>query len=348
MNYRRLGRSGLAVSPICLGTMMFGDRTDAGEASRIVGNAREAGVNFIDTADVYADGLSERIVGKLIAADRDRWVLATKVGNTMTARGWTPNRGGLGRKWIVQALESSLRRLGTDYVDVYYLHRDDPKTPLEETIGALRDLIGAGKARYWGLSNFRGWRIADAIRVAGIVGAPAPVVAQPYYNALNRMPEVEVLPACDHYGLGVVPYSPLARGVLTGKYAVDAEPDRGTRAGRKDKRMMETEFRRESLEMARTILAHAQERGMTAGQFAVNWVLNNSIVTAAIAGPRTLEQWVDYVAALDHPFTPEDESVVDGLVAAGHPSTPGYSDPRYPVTGRKARNSNEKARNGER
>ena len=244
MNYRRLGRSGLAVSPICLGTMMFGDRTDAGEASRIVGNAREAGVNFIDTADVYADGLSERIVGKLIAADRDRWVLATKVGNTMTARGWTPNRGGLGRKWIVQALDSSLRRLGTDYVDVYYLHRDDPKTPLEETIGALRDLIGAGKARYWGVSNFRGWRIADAIRVAGIVGAPAPVVAQPYYNALNRMPEVEVLPACDHYGLGVVPYSPLARGVLTGKYAVDAEPDRGTRAGRKDKRMMETEFRR--------------------------------------------------------------------------------------------------------
>jgi len=337
MDYRKLGRSGLTVSPICLGTMMFGDQTDAGEAARIVANARDAGVNFIDAADVYANGRSERIVGKLIRRDRDRWVLATKVGNTMRNGGGDPNTGGLGRKWMVRALDSSLSRLGTDHVDIYYLHRDDAETPLEETVGALADLIRAGKARYWGLSNFRGWRIAEAIRVAGMLGAPAPVVAQPYYNAMNRVPEVEVLPACDHYGLGVVPYSPLARGVLTGKYGVGEAPPGGTRAGRNDIRMMETEFRGESLAMAQTIKAHAQKRGMSAGQFAMNWVLNNATVTAVIAGPRTLEQWLDYVAALDHGFSAEDESLVDGLVATGHPSTAGYSDPRYPIVGRKAR-----------
>jgi len=337
MDYRRLGKSGLAVSPICLGTMMFGDQTDAREAARIVATARDTGVNFIDTADVYANGLSERIVGKLIRSDRDRWVLATKVGNAMQGRGEDPNRGGVGRKWIVRALDSSLSRLGADYVDIYYLHQDHLETPLEETIGALRDLIGAGKARYWGLSNFRGWRIAEAIRVAERVGAPAPVVVQPYYNAMNRVPEVEILPSCEYYELGVVPYSPLARGVLTGKYGVGEEPLQGTRAGRRDARMMETEFRPESLAMAQTIKGHSESRGMTAGQFAVNWVLNNATVTAVIAGPRTFEQWSDYVGALDHGFSAEDEAIVDALVPPGHPSTPGYSDPRYPFFGRKAR-----------
>jgi aryl-alcohol dehydrogenase (NADP+) len=337
MEYRRLGKSGLAVSPLCLGTMMFGDQTDANAAARIVAGARDAGVNFIDTADVYANGLAERIVGASIRGDRDRWVLATKVGNRMPGRGEDPNRGGLGRKWIVRALESSLSRLGADYVDIYYLHQDHPETPLAETIGALSDMIVAGKARYWGLSNFRGWRIAEAIRVADSIGAPPPVVAQPYYNAMNRVPEVEILPACNHYGLGVVPYSPLARGVLTGKYEAGEAPPRGTRAGRNDRRMMETEFRSESLAMARTLKAHAERRGMTAGQFAVNWVLNNAIVTAVIAGPRTFGQWLEYVGALDHGVTAEDEALVDALVPPGHPSTPGYSDPRYPFFGRNAR-----------
>lgn len=337
MEYRRLGRSGLNVSPICLGAMMFGDQTDAAEADRIVGGARDVGVNFIDTADVYAKGRSEQIVGKLIRSDRDRWILASKVGNPMSKHGADPNMAGLGRKWMVRALDSSLSRLGTDYLDIYYLHHDDLDTPMEETIGVLRDLIRAGKTRYWGLSNFRGWRIVEAIRVAERLGAPAPVVVQPYYNAMNRVPEVEVLPACDHYGLGVVPYSPLARGVLTGKYGVGEEPLAGTRAARNDPRMMETEFRRESLLMAKTIRAHAEKRGVSAGQFATNWVLNNAIVTAVIAGPRTFEQWLDYADALDHGFTAEDDEIIDKLVAVGHPSTPGYSDPRYPIIGRKAR-----------
>src|SRR5688500_2561795 len=160
MDYRSLGKSSLKVSPLCLGTMMFGDRTDAAEAERIVAAARAAGVNFIDTADVYAKGESERITGRLIAGDRHDWVLATKVANPM---GDDPNRRGTGRKWILRALDESLERLGTDYVDIYYLHRDIQDTPLEETVQALADVIRAGKVRYFGVSNFRGWRIAEIV-----------------------------------------------------------------------------------------------------------------------------------------------------------------------------------------
>src|SRR3989442_2162124 len=177
--------------------MTVGERTDAAEAGRIVASAREAGVNFIDTADVYVKGESERITGRLIAADRDRWVLATKVANPM---GDDPNRRGTGLKWIMQAIDESLQRLGTDYVDLYYLHRDIQETPLEETIGALADLIRAGKVRYFGVSNFRGWRIAEVMRVCGELGAPQPAACQPYYNAMNRQPENDTVPACAHYG----------------------------------------------------------------------------------------------------------------------------------------------------
>ncbi len=334
MDYRNLGSSGLAVSPICLGTMMFGDRTDAAEAGRIVAAAREAGVNFVDTADVYADGESERITGKLIAPDRDRWVLATKVANPSPANGSDPNRRGTGRKWILRAVEESLERLGTDYIDLYYVHKDVEATPLEETVGAMADLIRAGKVRYFGISNFRGWRVAETVRVCDLLGAPKPVACQPYYNAMNRQPENDILPACAHYGIGVVPYSPLARGVLTGKYAPGAAPAADSRAGRKDKRILETEFRAESLEIAQKIKAHAAKKGMSAGHFAFNWVMNNSVVTSVIAGPRTLEQWSDYVAALGKPFDAEDEALVDSLVKTGHPSTPGYNDPAYPMRGR--------------
>src|SRR2546421_4334716 len=160
MDYRKLGESGLNVSALCLGTMMFGDRTDAAESGRIVASARDAGVNFIDTADVYVKGESERVTGKLIASDRDHWVLATKVANAM---GDDPNRRGTGRKWILQAIDESLERLGTDYVDIYYLHKDIEATPIEETVDAMADVIRSGKARYFGVSNFLGWRIAEGV-----------------------------------------------------------------------------------------------------------------------------------------------------------------------------------------
>jgi aryl-alcohol dehydrogenase (NADP+) len=331
MDYRSLGRSGLKVSPICLGTMMFGDRTDAAEAGRIFASAREAGVNFVDTADVYVKGESERITGKLVAQQRDRWVLATKVANPM---GEDPNRRGTGRKWVMQAIDESLARLGLDYVDIYYIHRDTGSVPMEETVAVMGDLIRAGKIRYWGVSNLRGWRIAEAVRTCDNLGVARPVVCQPYYNAMNRQPENEILPACEHYGIGVVPYSPLARGVLTGKYPPGSEPPAETRAGRKDKRMMETEFREESLVIAQKVKAHAQKKGMSAGDFALRWVLANRIISSVIAGPRTLEQWQAYLGALDQGFDAEDEALIDSLVRPGHPSTPGFNDPSYPLTGR--------------
>jgi aryl-alcohol dehydrogenase (NADP+) len=335
MDYRRLGSSGLKVSPICLGTMMFGDRTSDAVAARIVASAMDAGINFIDTADSYAKGESERAVGKLIAKTRDRWVLATKVQNQTIAG--DPNSGGLGRKWMTYEIDASLGRLKTDYVDVYYLHRDDLETPLDETVATMGDLIRAGKVGYFGLSNYDGWRIAEVVHTCRRLGVPQPVVLQPYYNAMNRISEVEMLPACRHYGLGVVPYSPLARGVLTGKYVPGRAPGADTRAGRKDRRMVETEFRKESLQYAQRIKAHAEKRGMTAGQFALNWVLNNGLVTSVLAGPRTFEQWAEYLGALEHKFTAADEALIDKLVPPGHPSTPGYTDPKFPILGRPSR-----------
>ena len=331
MTYRRLGGSGLRVSPLCLGTMMFGDRTDEPTARRIVDDAAERGINFIDTADAYAGGSSEEIVGRAIAARRQHWVLATKLAN---ATGPGPNDSGLSRGHVLRAAEASLKRLGTDVIDILYLHKEDHATPLGETVHAIADLVRTGKIRHFAVSNFRGWRVGEICRLADAAGIDRPVASQPYYNALNRMPEVEHLPACAYFGLGVVPYSPLARGVLTAKYAPGATPEEGSRAARGDRRMLQTEWREESLVIARTLAEHAARRGITPGQFATAWVLNNRIVTAAIAGPRTEAQWADYLGALDYRFSPEDEALVDRLVTTGHASTPGYNDPAYPIEGR--------------
>jgi aryl-alcohol dehydrogenase (NADP+) len=331
MQFRRLGRSGLEVSVLCLGTMMFGDRTDAARSKEIVAHARDSGVNFIDTADVYSKGASETIVGAAIRSERDRWVLATKVGNVMTK---APHDGGLSRRWIFAACDASLKRLGTDWIDIYYLHRDDTHTPIFETVAAMGDLMRAGKIRYFGISNFRGWRIAEVMHWCEHLHVPQPVVCQPYYNLLNRTPEVEILPACDYFGIGVAPYSPIARGVLTGKYAPGAIPA-DSRAGRKDQRFMETEFRDESIAIAQTLKRHAESTGRSATQFALAWLWANRIVTSVIAGPRTMEQWKDYVDAIGTAWSADDENLVDSLVTPGHPSTPRYNDPQYPFYGRR-------------
>jgi aryl-alcohol dehydrogenase (NADP+) len=333
MEYRKLGRSGLKVSPLCLGAMMFGEQTDEETARRIVDSAREAGVNFIDTADVYNGGRSEEIVGRAVKADRDRWVIATKAGYPVDPA----FPADLSRKYLMRAVDQSLSRLGTDYIDIYYLHRDATTTPLEETVRALADLVRQGKLRYIGVSNFRAWRLAEVVRLCREAGIDAPAACQPQYNAMNRMAELELLPACEYHGVGVVPYSPLARGVLTAKYASMDQLPAGSRAARQDRRTLQTELRPESIRLAQQIHAHAQARGSTAAHFALNWVLNNSLVHSVIAGPRTFAQWQDYLQALDTPFTFEDEALVDALVAAGHPSTPGFTDPQYPVTGRVAR-----------
>ena len=334
MDYRRLGASGLKVSPLCLGTMMFGGAAEDAAALRIVARAREQGVNFIDTADGYSGGKSEEVVGRAIREHRSWWVLATKIANPTGAG---PNARGLSRRHAFSAVDASLRRLGVEEIDVLYLHKEDHSTPLAETVHALADLIRAGKVRYFGVSNYRSWRVAEICRLCDEIGIDRPIASQPLYNALNREVEVEHLPACGYFGLGVVPYSPLARGVLTGKYRPDVPPQAGTRAGRQDRRMLESEWRPESLHIAQEIAGHARSKGVTPGQFAFAWVLNNRFVTAAIGGPRTEEQWEDYAAALSCRLGNEDEALIDRLVSPGHPSTPGYSDPSYPLEGRVVR-----------
>jgi aryl-alcohol dehydrogenase-like predicted oxidoreductase len=311
--------------------MMFADQTELAEARRITAHALEQGVNFIDTADVYSTGRSEAMVGELIRERRHDWILATKVGNKMSER---PNESQYSRTWVLRECEASLQRLATDHIDIYYLHRDFNGMDLEEPLRAIDALLRAGKIRYWGVSNFRGWRIAEMVHLARTIGMPAPVVCQPYYNLLNRQPEVEVLPACAHHGIGVVPYSPIARGVLAGKYAPGSQPGEGTRAGRGDKRILETEFREESLRAAQTLKAHCDRKGVSLAHFATAWVLANRAVSAVIAGPRTFAQWQDYLGALDVTIDADDETAVDALVKPGHPSTPGYNDPAYPLNGR--------------
>lgn len=330
-DFSSLGHSGLKVPALWLGTMMFGDQTPEAEARNIVDATRDAGLNAIDTADNYANGESERIVGRLIAKDRARWIVATKVANPM---GQSPNDRGLSRRWLLQEVDNSLQRLQTDWIDVYYMHRDDESTPIEETLSTFSRLIESGKIRYYGVSNFRGWRVARMVETARRMGIPQPIVCQPPYSAVTRQIETELLPCCDHYGVGVVAYSPLARGVLTGKYKPGEAPQAGSRAARGDKRILQTEFRAESLTVSQALTAHAAQRGLSPTQFAIAWVLNNQRIHGVIGGPRTLAQWQDYLAALNIKLTTQDEALVDQWVPPGHASTHGYNDPQYPLTGR--------------
>ncbi|WP_248795765.1 aldo/keto reductase [Pseudomonas sp. MWU13-2105] len=332
MSYRTLGHSGLQVSTLTLGSMMFGEQTDTETSLRIIDKAWDQGINFIDTADVYTGGRSEEIVGEAIARHRHEWILATKAG--FGPVDGKPNRSGLNRKHLFNAIEASLGRLGTDYLDIYYLHREDHSTPLEVTISAIGDLLRQGKIRHWGLSNYRGWRIAEVIRVAERLGVDKPVISQPLYNIVNRQAETEQITAAAAYGLGVVPYSPLARGVLSGKYAPDVAPDANSRAGRQDKRILETEWRVESLRIAQQLQAYTRQRGVGLVEFAIAWVLNNTAVSSAIVGPRTEEQWDSYTKALTVKISAEDEAFVDSLVTPGHASTPGFNDVSHFVSGR--------------
>ncbi len=331
MQYRRLGSSNLKVSALCLGTMMFGKQTALDDAASIVASAREHGINFMDTADVYNQGQSERDLGQLLKGQRDEWVLASKLGNPVSQ---TVNEGHYSRRWLIRETDAILARLQTDYLDILYLHRDYHEANLEEAVRALGDLMRAGKIRGFGLSNFRGWRIAEVVHLCKALGVPAPSVCQPCYNLLNRGPETDILPACAHYGLGVVPYSPLARGVLTGKYPPGQPPAEGTRAGSGDKRILETEFREESLVIAQKVKARCEARGMLPGHFAAAWVLANPLVSAVIVGPRTLAHLQDVYGALDLTLTAEDEAFVNALVVPGHASSPGYNDPAHPFFGR--------------
>ncbi|MBK37155.1 MAG: NADP-dependent oxidoreductase [Gemmatimonadetes bacterium] len=331
MEYTTLGRNGVKISRICLGTMMFGSPTSEADSIDIINKAYDDGVNFIDTANVYNDGESERITGKAIKDKRDKVVLVTKVCGP---RGDGINDGGVSRYHIMNEVENSLRRLGTDYIDIYMLHRAVYDCPIEESLRALDDLVAQGKIRYPGCSNFYGHQITEALWIADKRGYAPMSVVQPLYNIVNRDPEVDLFPACEKFGVGTMIYSPLARGVLAGKYLVGQEPPEGSRAARKDLRILITELRDESFEVAQAIKPLADAHGKTMTQFSLNWVLGNPIVSSAIVGPRTMEQYVDNVGCLGWEIDDETLAKIDKLVPPGEHTGWGFNDPQYPVIGR--------------
>jgi aryl-alcohol dehydrogenase-like predicted oxidoreductase len=328
---RLLGRTGVRVSPLCLGTMMFGGPTTAADSVRIIHRALDAGINFVDTADMYVAGESERIVGQALADRRERVVLATKGRHKM---GEGANDWGASRLHLRQALDASLQRLATDYVDLYYVHAPDYDTPIDETLRFLDDAVRQGKILYPACSNFRAWRVCEALWTSDKLGLARFAAVQPLYNLVNRDIEVELLPLCREHGLGVVSYSPLARGILTGKYKPGEAFPEGSRAARNDKRMREAELRDESLAISQRLAEHCASRGVAPSQFALAWCLANPILTSVILGPRTMEQLEDNLAALSVQILPEDETFVDTLVPPGEHSGKGFNDPLYPVTGR--------------
>ena len=331
MDYRTLGRAGVKVSPLCLGTMMFGGPTNERDSIRIIHKALDAGINFMDTANVYNDGESERVIGKAVRENREKWVIATKVHGSM---GEDVNAAGSHRFHIMSAVEASLKRLNTDHIDVYYLHRWDVSTRISESLRALDDCVRQGKVRYIACSNFEAWRVCEALWTSKEQKLEEFVCVQPLYNIVNRDIEVELLPFCEKYGVGVVPYSPLARGVLSGKYLTGEAPPKGSRAARKDRRILQTELREESYEVTQKLKPLADAHGKTLTQFSLAWVLANPTITSLIIGPRTMEQLEDNLGCLDCTLTAADETAIDQLVPPGEHTGKGYNDPAYPVLGR--------------
>ncbi|MED5371141.1 MAG: aldo/keto reductase [Myxococcota bacterium] len=326
----RLGRSGLKVSPLCLGTMTFADTTDLSVARQITDLCLERGVFFWDTADMYSKGASEEMVGELMRGRRQEIVLATKVFAPM---GPGANDRGLSARHIHQACEASLRRLGTDWIDLYYLHIPDDSVPLDESLRALEDLARSGKVRYLAASNYRAWEVMEMLQIAGSHGWQPISAVQPLYNLVNRDIEVELLPMCRAKGLGVVSYSPLARGILTGKYRW-GEQTENSRLARADKRFMQAEWRQESVSTADALVQLGEQRGVTAGQLAIAWAMANENISSVILGARTLEHARQALDAADIQWDAELEAACNALIPPGCHSGKAFPDDQYPITGR--------------
>jgi aryl-alcohol dehydrogenase-like predicted oxidoreductase len=312
--------------------MMFGGPTSEADSIRIIHRALDAGINFVDTANVYNGGESERVVGKALRDRRDRAVLATKVRSGM---GEGPNDSGTNRLHVMREVEASLRRMDTDVIDVYFLHSPDYTTPLEETLRALDDCVRQGKVRYIACSNYYAWQILEGLWISQRMNLERFVAAQNLYNIVNRDAELELLPACHKHGVGVVAYSPLARGVLAGKYRPGEPPPEGSRAGRGDRRIQQAELRDESFVVAERLRPLAERHRCSLTQLALAWTLANPTLSAVIIGPRTMEQLEDNLGCLEVRLTAEDEATVDALVPPGEHTGKGYNDPLYPVRGRK-------------
>ena len=310
MEYRNLGNSGLQVSAVGLGTNNFGMRIDEAQSAAVVHKALELGVNFFDTADVYGGrGKSEEFLGKALAGKRRDAIIATKFASPMgDGRGWS----GASRGYIMHAVEASLRRLGTDYIDLYQVHFPDPNTPVEETLRALDDLVRAGKVRYIGCSNFSGWMVADAAWIARTQHLTPFVSAQNQYNLLDRRIERELVPACRKFGLGVLPYFPLASGFLTGKYRRGEPPPEGTRLalwGPRGQQLLSDQ----NFDTLERLQAFASERGRSMLDLAVGWLASQPFVSSVIAGATKPEQLEANVKAGEWRLTPDELAEVDKL-----------------------------------
>jgi len=331
MNYRTLGRTGVRVSPLCLGAMMFGawGNPDHDDSIRIIHRALDAGINFIDTADVYSRGESEEIVGKALGGGRrDNVVLATKVHGTM---GDDPNEFGNTRRWIVREVENSLKRLGTDWIDLYQIHRPEEDTAIDETLGALTDLVRAGKVRYIGSSTFPASQIVETQWVAERRGRERFVCEQPPYSILVRGVENDVLPTCRRHGMGVIPWSPLAGGWLTGRYRKGQDLPETHRAQRIPVRYdMSLPGNQLKLDAADALARLAEEAGMSLIEMALGFVMNHPAVTAAIIGPRTMGQLESQLSAADVRLSPELLDRIDEIVPPGinlNPADGGWQNP---------------------
>ena len=331
MNQRNLATTGVKVSPLCLGAMMFGSwgNPDHGDSIRIIHRALDVGINFIDTADVYSRGESEEIVGKALAdGRRENVVLATKVHGTM---GDDPNEFGNSRRWIIREVENSLRRLKTDWIDLYQIHRPEPDTDIDETLGALTDLVRAGKVRYIGSSTFPASQVVEAQWVAQRRGRERFVCEQPPYSIMVRGIENDVLPTAQRYGMGVIPWSPLAGGWLSGRYRKGAELPSSHRAERIPSRYdMSLPGNQRKLEMADELAGLAEEAGITLIEMALAFVIRHPAVTAAIIGPRTMDHLESQLTAADVELSDEVLDRIDQIVAPGvnlNPGDAGWQNP---------------------
>jgi aryl-alcohol dehydrogenase-like predicted oxidoreductase len=312
MKYRRLGRTGLKVSEICLGTMTYGDQVGETEAIRLMNKALDLGVNFFDTADAYIEGRSEEIVGKALKGVRDSVVVATKVANRT---GPGPNDVGLSRKHIMRGIEDSLRRLETDYIDLYYAHLPDYDTPIEETLRALDDLVHQGKVRYMGCSNFRAWQLCKALWVSDLHDWARFDCIQPPYNLITRDIEYELLPLCASERVGICVYNPLAGGLLTGKHDPDKPPAQGTRFTLESIGRMyyERYWSDANFEAVGRLKDIAQKYGRSLPQFALAWILSNQTVTSTICGSTSVRQLEQNLGSTEIELSEEELKACDSV-----------------------------------
>ncbi len=317
MQYHALGRTGVKVSEICLGAMMFGGRTQPEDAYAIIDEALDRGINFIDTANVYNQGRSEEAVGEALKRRgvRDRVVLATKVHGSMDAE--DPNASGNSRRHIIQQCEGSLRRLQTEWIDLYQLHRPQSDIPIDETLRAMEDLVRDGKVRYVGTSNFAAWQLVESFGVSERAGLSRVICDQPPYNLLDRRVERELLPMAQTYGMAIIPWSPLGGGLLTGKYRRgDPMPVDG-RFTLSESPMHRRRMTERLWDVLDGLEPMATAKGVTMSQLALAWVQQQPGVTSPIIGPRTMEQFEDNMGALDVEFTPEDLQRIDAVSIPG-------------------------------